>query len=491
MKTNKEIIFEIKKNYNSKNKIVLVYGNFNILHPGHLRLLKFASDCGDCLVVALNNNETEGVFVSQNLRLDGISAIKIVNYSFILDCPVEDLLNELKPDILVKGKEHESQYDKDIGIINSYGGKIIYSSGEMLFSTLELLEKEFSNVVNFNFIIPNEYIKRHKIDNLKLDYIDIISNLKVIVIGDLIIDTYTICDPIGMSQEEPVLVASPIYDEKFIGGAGIVAAHAAGLGASVTYLSVVGNDSESNYALDKLNEYKVNSHLFIDESRPTTVKQRFKIQGKSHFRLNKLKKHDISNEIINNILDVINSKIKNTNLVIFSDFNYGCLPQKLVDKIVLLCNNNNIPMVADCQSSSQVGDISRYKGMTLITPTEHEARIAMRDSSSGLVVLSDKILELTQSKNMFLTLGGDGLLINRNISDNVNIKNDLLPALNTNPKDTSGAGDCLLTTAALLLTTGADIWTSAYLASVAAACQVSRYGNIPLTYHELKNKIRF
>jgi len=77
------------------------------------------------------------------------------------------------------------------------------------------------------------------------------------------------------------------------------------------------------------------------------------------------------------------------NLIIFSDFNYGCLPQLLVDQITSFCNEKGIMMVADSQSSSQIGDVSRFRGMTLVTPTEREARFAVHDFESGLVVLAE------------------------------------------------------------------------------------------------------
>ena len=98
---------KIRSSFPSNTKIVLVTGNFNVIHPGHLRLLNFASDCGDKLVVGLFDDNASGVFVSANLRLEGIISIGVVDDAFVIDCSIESLINNLLPEIIVKGKEYE------------------------------------------------------------------------------------------------------------------------------------------------------------------------------------------------------------------------------------------------------------------------------------------------------------------------------------------------------------------------------------------------
>ena len=180
------------------------------------------------------------------------------------------------------------------------------------------------------------------------------------------------------------------------------------------------------------------------------------------------------------------SIIDATDLIIFADFNYGCLPQTLVDAIVELCTAKGVPMVADSQSSSQVGDVSRFRNMLLLTPTEREARLALHDANSGLVVLAQAIQRRSGAKNVILTLGPEGVLIHANAHEAGNWLTDQLPAFETSPKDTAGAGDSFLTCVSLALLAGADIWQSAYLGSLAAACQVGRVGNLPLSVDEIE-----
>ena len=107
------------------------------------------------------------------------------------------------------------------------------------------------------------------------------------------------------------------------------------------------------------------------------------------------------------MLSRLEEDLNQASLLIFSDFNYGCLPQRVVDQIVQICRKLSIPMVADSQSSSQIGDISRFKGMMLITPTEHEARLSVGDSTSGLVVLAEKLAKKAESQHSLITLGHD------------------------------------------------------------------------------------
>lgn len=140
-------------------------------------------------------------------------------------------------------------------------------------------------------------------------------------------------------------------------------------------------------------------------------------------------------------------------------------------------------MVADSQSSSQIGDITRFKNMLLITPTEREARLAIRDPHFGLTAVADMLRKKTNAKHVFITLGSEGLLVHS--PENGVMNTDELPVFNNNPKDTAGAGDCLLTCASMALAVGATVWESAYLGSIAAACQVGRVGNLPLEQQEL------
>lgn len=469
-------------------KKVFVYGDFNIFHPGHLRLLKFAKQSGDYLVVGVNSDNISSKNISEDIRIESIKATSYVDEAFILDYSPIEYIKKNKPDIVVKGKEHEYKKNLEEEILKSYGGKLLFTSGEIGFASLELLKKEFlisSSTIKHNY----EYLKRH---NIKLkDLKNIIENFKklnVLVIGDTIVDEYITCEPLGMSQEDPTIVVSPLLNTKFVGGAAIVASHAKTLGANVNFISVLGDDEHYDYVKNNLDKLNIDINLIKDDTRPTTLKQRFRANNKTLLRVNYLKQHDITSDISNNIFKYI-KEIKNLDLIIFSDFSYGVLTNKLIEDISSYGKNNNILMVADSQSSSQVGDISKFKNISLVTPTEREIRLSLNDFESGLVILSEKLKNRSNPKHIFTTLGAEGMMIYDSLVKDGE-QTDTISPLGETVKDVSGAGDSLLTCSSMALCLGASIWESAYLGSVTASIQVSRVGNIPINKDEVLKELK-
>ena len=474
-----------------KRKTVLVSGSFNVLHPGHLRLLRFAKSCGDYLIVAVNSDRLAAseASVRQNLRLEVIASNSYVDETLLLNEPITDLIARLKPAIVVKGKEYETRENVELLAVQEYGGILLFGSGEHGFSSLDLLHHEFLHTNVSSIHLPKDFMARHNITKARLEScVQGFEELKVCVVGDLIVDEYITCQAIGMSQEEPTLVVTPVDNTSFIGGAAIVAAHAAGLGASVKLVSVTGNDLAANFARTALGNAGVESHLIVDGSRPTTLKQRFRSGGKSLLRVNHLHQRSISLALQHQLLESLRPMFAQIDLLVFSDFNYGCLPQKLITPLVELAKSHRVLMAADSQSSSQMGDISRFKDMDLITPTEREARISTRNHEDGLVVLAEQLLQSSGAKNILLKIGAEGVFIHSQPIDNGT--EDKIAALNSAPQDVAGAGDSLLIASAMALASGSNIWESACIGSIAAAVQVSRIGNTPLKARDLMNLLQ-
>jgi len=367
---------------------------------------------------------------------------------------------------------------------------LLFSSGESIFSSLDLLRKEFHQSTMDDISIPYDYLSRHGISTDRLiTLIKKISTLRVCVVGDVIVDEYITCEPLGMSQEDPTIVVTPVDTTKFIGGAGIVAAHAAGMGAEVEFVTVSGVDSACEYVRDALLKAGVNAHMIEDESRPTTVKQRYRSKGKSLLRVSYLHQTAINSALQNKVMDICSSFIDGIDLLVFSDFNYGCLPQLLVNELSALARHQGVMMAADSQSSSQVGDIARFSDMDLITPTEREARISARNHEDGLVVLAEELQSQSLAHNILLKIGEEGFLIHAGNSERDDWLTDRIPALNSAPRDVAGAGDSLLISCALTLACGGNIWESAAIGALAAAIQVGRVGNTPLNEEELLGEL--
>jgi rfaE bifunctional protein kinase chain/domain len=351
-----------------------------------------------------------------------------------------------------------------------------------------LLRREFYESGPRSIVLPRDYLQRH---GIRLDAaasrLRSFETLRICVVGDLIVDEYITCQALGMSQEDPSIVVTPIDSTRFVGGAGIVAAHGAGLGAAVDFVSVTGADETRDLAQTGLTNAGVRACLLIDESRPTTLKQRFRSKGKTLLRVSHLHQNAISAGLQAKVVDQLVAIIERIDLLVFSDFNYGCLPQAMVEKIVAIAKPKGVVLAADSQSSSQIGDISRFRGMQLITPTEHEARISTRNREDGLVILAEQIRRQSLADNVLLKIGEEGLLVQA--GNGGLTPTDRIGGLNASPKDVAGAGDSLLVASALTLAAGGDIWEAAFLGSLAAAVQVGRVGNTPLRTKELLQEL--
>ncbi len=471
------------------DRIVLVLGNFDLLHPGHIRLLKFAKECGDKLIVGINNGNRAAPDYEH--RLDMIRSIDCVDFAFINTKSSVDVVSLIKPWAVVKGAEYEQEYNPELEVLDEYGGKLIFGSGDFSTVSSSIFKPSLYDEATLNLSELKLYAQRHAI-NLSdtQDFLNKVKNLNVVVLGEAIVDEYIQGAAVGMSQEDPTIVMTPTESSLFLGGAAITAGHLRSLGAgNVSFISVVGEDSIAEFVGAKCKEYQLSATLHIDYSRPSPLKTRYRVDNKTLLRVNRLRQHKISKELQQAIYQNVEQVIGKTDLLVFSDFNYGLLPQSLVDRICSLCSEHNVMMVADSQTSSQVGDISRFKQMTLVTPTEKEVRVALNNNDDGLVVLADKLYQASSAENIVVTLGNDGIFIHLPKPDVGLWENDRIPALNKNAIDPAGGGDCFLAAAALMMAAGADVWPAYYVASIAAACQVGRVGNTPLEQEDLAQLI--
>jgi rfaE bifunctional protein kinase chain/domain len=488
----RRVLHALEAQQQAGRRVVFVAGTFNIVHPGHLRLLRFAAECGDQLVVGvLDDRLAEWAQLKPEMRLEAVQAISWVDKAFILHDNPEDVIAALKPAVVVKGKEHEDRDNPELPIVESYGGRLLFGSGDTTFSSIDLIRSETQFINHSSITRSKAFVERHgfTLSGLK-SVLSEMPRLKVCVIGDTIVDEYVQCDPLGMSQEDPTIVVTPIMTERFVGGAAIVAAHARYLGAgSVEFISVTGDDTIGEYVHEKLASYGVKSRLIVDDSRPTTLKQRYRAGNKTLLRVSHLRQHKISRVLQRKSMDHFAEAALGSDLVIFADFNYGALPQEMVDDIMRECRARGIMMVADSQSSSQMGDVSRFTGAALITPTEREARLALGNYEDGLVVVAEALRQRSKADNIVITLGAEGLLVHAQISEKRQWLTDRLEALNTAPVDPAGAGDCFLVCTAMAMALGKSIWQSTYLGSLAAACQVGRLGNVPLSSSEIMVEI--
>lgn len=465
----------------------LVFGVFNTLHLGHLRFLKFASEQADELVVCLLSTDiTELATLTDSERMEALRIMPFIDRILLVRGDKNALIEELRPAVIVKGKEYENQVNDEQEICDRLGIRLVFGSGEPISSPVTDELPRASGIPLYLDERVFSYIRRHNLN--ALDYNSLLfgfSQLRVLVIGDVIVDEYVDCDAVGLSREDPTIVVNPQKKSVFLGGAGIVAAHAAGLGAKVTFSSVLGNDVSGDFTVNTCEKMNIDTIFFRDPSRPTTTKRRYRAGTKTLLRVNEFRQHDIEKPLRRKFFDKILRRLSETDMIVFSDFNYGFLCSELLEKIIDAAREKSIPMFGDSQSSSQVGDLGKFHHMELVTPTEHEARLTIQNNRDGLIAISESLGNTLDAKNIFITLGKDGVLIRKRVKAR-HWDTDELPALNPAPIDVAGAGDAMLITAALSLGAGASIWEAAFLGSVASACQVSRVGNIALERAKLE-----
>ena len=192
-----------------RNGTVFVSGTFNVLHPGHLRLLKFAKDSGERLIVGVLSDRVAGVsaHVPQEFRLEAVKMHAIVDEAFLIDDSVNDAIRKIKPARVVKGKEHKTKDNPEQEAVDSYGGKLLFSSGDVVFTSLDLIRREMAIQEPKTITLPTDFMARRGVTKKSLSLLlSKMKDMQVVVIGDTIVDEYISCDPLGMSEEDPTIL---------------------------------------------------------------------------------------------------------------------------------------------------------------------------------------------------------------------------------------------------------------------------------------------
>ena len=226
-------------------KVAFISGVFNVLHPGHLRLFKFAKQNSDKLIVGIESKLMikENEIHDNKSRMEVISNCGWVDDVILVNNNLKKIIRKIKPDIIVKGSEFRNKKNPEEDYITNLKTKIIFSSGD----SFKYASVETKNIKSINHDIISldyDFLKRRNISTKKLNrIINNFKSIKVCIIGDIIIDKYQNTQTVGVSKEDPTVVVTPLSEEAFLGGAGIVASHAASLGSQATFISICGNCS--------------------------------------------------------------------------------------------------------------------------------------------------------------------------------------------------------------------------------------------------------
>jgi rfaE bifunctional protein kinase chain/domain len=493
-KINKICTIDQVSKKNSK-KIALCYGHFSAIHPGHIRYLEYAKKSDSMLWVAIkgelgSNNELNPYQFSEQERCKGVASLDMVDMVVSLgNSSLHDLVAKLHPHYLVLGKEFEdersSEIEDAVSLAEGIDCLIQYHSGETHYSSPNLFLSDATSLNRGQEKKFKESCAKQGITLEELERsIDLFSKSALLVVGDTILDQYVACDALGMSAEAPVIVVRELQSKEYIGGAAIVAGHIGSLGATCHFLSVVGSDKNSSIVSRQLKKLGVKAHLIEDDSRPTTYKIRYVVDNQKVFRVSRLKDHSLSKTVEASLIKLIEEVAPTVGGILVSDFVYGVVTKSVLECLTVVSNKYQIPIYGDLQCSSQIGDVSKFRKFDLISPTEKEARISIGNKDAGIEWIANDLLGKTMSKNLIMKLGADGFIAYENGLKGV-IKRQHFPALTTNPVDVSGAGDSLLSTAAVAMSVGVPFMHAVALGACAAGVAVQTMGNIPINRDKL------
>ena len=476
-------------------KVIMCHGTFDLVHPGHIRHLMYAKNKADILIVSLTGDAfiTKAdyrPFVPSELRAMNLAALEVVDYVITDESPTpEENIITLQPDYFAKGYE----YSDDSNILNqieraaieSYNGEMIYTPGDVVYSSSNIINKNPPNlsVEKLHVLMESNSIS---FDDLKYCIKDF-TDLRVHVLGDTIVDTYIYCNLIssGMSKNPNISVAHE-HEENFIGGAAIVAKHLKAAGADVKFSTVTGDDDLGSWVTGEICGNGIGFQCSIDRDRVTTQKQVYITNGYRLLKVDKVDNRPISQRIIDRFSESLSWT--KPDAYIFSDFRHGIFNRDTIPKLIDCLPEHGL-RVADSQVASRWGNILEFKGFDLITPNEREARFALADQDSVIRPLALELFKQAQCKTLILKLGSKGTLTYRYPND-ASGSFFSLDTFADNVVDSIGAGDALLaySTLALTLSPSAQVIAS-ILGSMAAAIACETEGNNPVKPEDVIKKL--
>jgi rfaE bifunctional protein kinase chain/domain/rfaE bifunctional protein nucleotidyltransferase chain/domain len=478
-----------------EDKVVMCHGNFDIVHPGHIRHLTYAKEKGKILVASVTADKfiskgKDRPYVPQELRAKNLAALEIVDYVIIDNnaAPINTILT-IKPDYFVKGFEYSKdgihpKTKEEMKAISSYGGELIFSPGDVVYSSTHLLTIHKPKI-SIDKLLAIMEIENVTFDNI-LSTIHKFKNIKVHVVGDTIVDKYSYCTVLGPTTKTPTFSVKLETSKMFVGGAGIVAKHVKNLGADVTFTTVMGNDALKDFVVDDLNKWGIKINAIIDNTRPTTMKERFWADGYKLLQVDTLDNSIVSEKILEEIGDHIARE--KPDVVIFSDFRHGIFQKETIKLLAKRINPASIK-VADSQVSNRWGNILDFGNFDIILPNEKEARFALGDQDTGIRPLGAKLYSESRAKYLILKLGEKGILVYRDVHEN---PRDffMIDSFVEDLVDATGAGDAMLAATSLAYKSSRNILTSSILGSLGAAVACEKEGNIPISIEEIEAKIK-
>jgi len=325
--------------------------------------------------------------------------------------------------------------------------------------------------------------------------VHILSNIgrpNIMLVGDFMLDKYVWGEVNRISQEAPIPVLNVASEEIRPGGAGSVASNLAHLGANIFCYGTIGNDNEGRLLLDNLNDLGVDTEGIVQDSdRPTTVKVRMmghlQSAGKGIQQLLRIdyeKTDDIEEEKQEVIINKIEDKIQQVDIVLISDMNKGLLSRRILDAVIKSGKDHNVPVIVD---PGLTKDYGIYRGATAITPNRFETKLSTGIKITDVNSMKSagrKLLEENLFEYIIITADKDGMFLYS--------RDGKCKLISTVPKDVydvSGAGDMVLSVFGFVVGSKNSFEDAAMIANVAAGVEVGKIGAVPISKSEILSEL--
>jgi rfaE bifunctional protein kinase chain/domain/rfaE bifunctional protein nucleotidyltransferase chain/domain len=491
-----EEIGEISKRLKKQGKIIAqCHGCFDLLHPGHIKHFEAAKKNADILIVTLtpdrfvNKGPGRPIF-NEQIRAETIAAIEAVDYVIINKWPTAvEVIGIIKPSLYVKGQDYkDKKADLTKGIfaeedaVKKQGGKLLFTE-EITFSSSSLINSNFSPYSPKVRDFLSEFKNKHNSASV-LNEIEKMSKLKVMIIGDTIIDEYHYCNPIGKSTKSPTVSTVYLRSEAYAGGVLAVANHVQQLAAKVKLVTCLG---EQNLQMPVINEKlskEIDAKFFKRTDGPTNTKRRYldKYRDLKIFEVTFMNDKPINSKLEDEVIGYLEKEIPKYDMVIITDFGHGFITPDIIK-----CIETSAKYLAvNAQTNSNnygYNYITKYKNADYISIDERELRLPFTDNYGDINQLTKKLQKSTEASKVQITLGPDGTLwLEKG-------KFYKTPAFATSIKDSVGAGDAVLSVTALAAYLGTLPDVASFIGNCVGSLAVEIIGNEHPVYK--KDLIRF
>ena len=314
--------------------------------------------------------------------------------------------------------------------------------------------------------------------------------VRILVLGDLILDRYTCGSADRVSPEAPVLVLDGQSQEVRLGGAASVALLARSLDARISLAGVVGDDMQGRTLRHLLDEADIGHRLVAyDPKRPTTCKERFmgRVAGRHPhqiLRVDHESRAPLDAELQRKLVDDVVARIGDYQAILVSDYNKGVCTPALLEAVIAAARRRDLPVIVD---PAKIGDYSRYRHATLLTPNRVEAELATGqriDSPEAALSAGRRLCGLCRAEAVLVTLDSQGMALAFGDKTGQTIPTRARPVC-----DITGAGDMVLAVAGIGLAAGMPAADTVRLANLAAGMEVERLGVSPISRAELEAEL--